>query len=160
MNENSLKKAKGLRLLFRSLFALIAFILPCIIVAFKYKLITEYSGYKLSVVGVILIIVLIWRFKDMLLKWIASWEYSIMKYILLGFSKVAVFILVLTILLMARTGLENLIFCIEWICVCECIAYLGIYPVEEKYDNDVKRILRGIERKEDYKEAIQELGGK
>lgn len=159
MNENVLQKAKRLRLLFRSLFALFAFFLPCLIISFKYKLITEFTGYKLSVVAVILLIIFIWRFKEKLLEWIKSWEYSIMKYILLGLSKVAIFILTLTILLLARTGLENLIFCIEWICLCECIAYLIIYPFEEKFDNQVKRILRGIERKDDYKEAINELGG-
>lgn len=159
MNENVLQKAKRLRLLFRSLFALFAFFLPGLIISLKYKLITEFTGYKLSVVAIVLLIILVWRFKEKLLEWIKSWEYSIMKYILLGLSKVAVFILALTILLLARTGLENLIFCIEWICLCECIAYLVIYPFEEKFDNQVKRILRGIERKSDYKEAINELGG-
>lgn len=159
MNENVLQKAKRFRFLFRSLFALCAFFLPCLIISLKYKLITEFTGYKVSIIAILLLIIFIWRFKEKLLEWIKSWEYSIMKYILLGLSKVVIFILTLTILLLARTGLENLIFCIEWICLCECIAYLVIYPFEEKFDNEVKRILRGIERKNDYKEAINELGG-
>lgn len=159
MNKNVLQKAKRFRLLFRSLFALFAFFLPGLIISTKYKLITEFTGYKLSIVAIVLLIIFIWRFKEKLLEWIKSWEYSIIKYILLGLSKVAAFILILTVLLLARTGLENLIFCIEWICLFECIAYLIIYPFEEKFDTEVKRILRGIERKEDYKEAISELGG-
>jgi hypothetical protein len=155
-----LKVEKRWRFIFRILFALVAFVLPVVIISIKYKLITKFTGYKLSAVGLILCIVVLWRFKTRLMEWINSWEYSIMKYILIGFSKVYIFLIVLAILIMARQGLENLIFCIEWICVCECIAYLIIYPLEEKHDYNVKRVIRGIERKEDYKEAIRELGGR
>jgi hypothetical protein len=155
-----LKVEKRWRFIFRALFALVAFVLPVVIISLKYKLITQFTGYKLSAVGLILCIVVLWRFKSRLMEWINSWEYSIMKYVLIGFSKVYIFLLVLAILVMARQGLENLIFCIEWICVCECIAYLIIYPLEEKHDYNVKRVIRGIERKEDYKEAIRELGGR
>lgn len=155
-----LKVEKRWRFIFRTLFALVAFVLPVVIISLKYKLITQFTGYKLSAVGLILCIVVLWRFKSRLMEWINSWEYSIMKYVLIGFSKVYIFLLVLAILIMARQGLENLIFCIEWICVCECIAYLIIYPLEEKHDYNVKRVIRGIERKEDYKEAIRELGGR
>lgn len=160
MSENKdLQTAKTKRLLSRSMFAIIAFILPVIIVSIKYKLITHFNGYKLSAVGLILCIVVIWRFKSKLMNWINSWEYSVMKYVLIGFSRVYLFIIVLTLLLMARQGLDTLIFCVEWICLCECIAYLLIYPLEQKCDYSVKRIIRGIERKEDYKEAIKELSG-
>ena len=65
----------------------------------------------------------------------------------------------LALLIMARKGIEDLIFCIEWISLCECIAYLIVYPLEEEHDYNVKRILRGIERKEDYREVIKELQG-
>ena len=157
--ELSLKKEKSLRLIFRIVFAVVSFILPVLIVSFKYKLITQFTGYKLSAVGLILCIVVLWRFKSRLMEWINSWEYSILKYILIGFSKVYIFLIVLAILLMARQGLENLILCIEWICLCECVAYLVIYPLEEKHDYNVKRAIRGIERKEDYKEAIKEING-
>jgi len=155
----NLKTEKIWRLIFRILFALVAFILPIIIISIKYKLITQFTGYKLSAVGLILCIVVLWRFKTRLMEWINSWEYSIMKYVLIGFSRVYIFLIVLAILIMARQGLENLIFCIEWICVCECIAYLIIYPLEQKHDYNVKRVIRGNERKEDYKEAIRELNG-
>lgn len=154
-----LKTAKIYRLISRIVFALIAFILPIVIVSTKYNLITEFTGYKLSAVGLILCIVILWRFKTRLMEWINTWEYSVMKYILIGFSRIYIFMIVLAILLMARQGLESLIFCIEWICLCECIAYLIIYPVEQKFDYEVKRIIRGNERKEDYRDVIKELNG-
>lgn len=158
MEDNSkLKKAKIWRLILRIAFAVIAFILPLVIVSMKYNLITEFSGYKLTATGIILGVTIIWRFKNRLMEWVTSWEYSIMKYVLIGFSRVYIFLIILAILLMARQGLENLIFCIEWISLCQCISYLVLYPIEQKFDYQVKRILRGIERKQDYKEAIKEL---
>lgn len=157
MTEEALKKAKTLRLLFRALFALIAFITPIIIVAIKFELITKFTGYKLSVIGLFTLILIVWRFKKRLGEWINSWEYSILKYILIGFSRVYLFIFAIILLGIAQKGLTNILFCFEWIAVCEVLSYMVIYPLEEKYDHQVKRILRGIERKSDYKEAIREL---
>jgi hypothetical protein len=154
-----LKTEKTKRLIFRILFAVVAFILPVVIISTKYKLITQFSGYKLSAMGLLLCVIILWRFKTRLMDWVNSWEYSLMKYILIGFSRVYIFLLVLAMLILAQQGLESLIFCIEWICLCECIAYLAIYPIEQHYDYRVKRIIRGNERKEDYKEAIRELNG-
>ena len=154
-----LKTEKLKRLIVRILFTIIAFVLPVIIIASRYKLISQFTGYKLSAVGLILCVVVLWRFKTNLMEWVNSWEYSIMKYIIIGFSRVYIFLLVLAVLQLARQGIDNLVFCIEWICMCECIAYLVIYPLEQRYDYNVKRILRGNERKEDYKEAIRELSG-
>ena len=160
MGDNlKLKKAKTYRLIYRILFALVAFILPLIIVSTKYSIVKEFSGYKLTAIGLILCIIVLWRFKSRLMDWVNSWEYSIMKYILIGFSRVYIFLIIVAILLMARQGLEKLIFCIEWICLCECISYLILYPLEQKFDYQVKRIIRGIERKQDYKEAIHEING-
>jgi hypothetical protein len=160
MGDNlKLKKAKTYRLIYRILFALVAFILPLIIVSTKYSVVKEFSGYKLTAIGLILCIIVLWRFKSRLMNWVNSWEYSIMKYILIGFSRVYIFLIIVAILLIARQGLEKLIFCIEWICLCECISYLILYPLEQKFDYQVKRIIRGIERKQDYKEAIHEING-
>ena len=154
-----LRTEKLFRLTFRILFALIAFILPIIIVSLRYKLFTHFTGYKLSAVGLILCIIIIWRFKTTVMRWVNTWEYSLMKHIKIGFSRVYLFLIILVVLLMAKQGLDNLLFCIEWICLCECIAYLIIYPIEQKHDYNVKRIIRGNERKEDYKAAIRELNG-
>lgn len=158
-NKLNLKREKALRFLFRSLFALSAFLVPVAIIATRYQLITKFNGYKLTAVGILLIVMVVWRFKTQLMTWINNWEYSIMKYILVGFSRVYIYILILIILLLAQKGLEDLIFCIEWVCICEFLAYLVFYPLEQKYDYRVKRIIRGIERKEDYKEVIEELRG-
>ena len=159
MEENktlNLKTEKTWRLIYRILFGLVAFFLPILVISIKYKLITHFNGYKLSIIGLILCIIIIWRFKTRVMEWINSWEYSLLKYILLGFSRVYLFIIVAVILIVAQKGLENLLFCIEWVCVFECIAYLAIYPLEEKHDHNVKRLLRGAERKEDYIEALKE----
>lgn len=155
----NLKTEKCWRLIFRILFVLISVVLPVIIVATKYNLIREFTGYKLSIVGCILVVILLWNFKKRIYDWINTWEYSILKYILIGFSRVYIFILMLVLLTLAQKGIDDLIFCIEWISLCECVAYLIIYPLEERHDYNVKRILRGIERKEDYKEAIKEMQG-
>lgn len=152
-----LKKEKCFRLIFRILFVLISMVSPILIIAHKYELITEVTSYKLSVIALLLCVVVVWNLKKRLFDWINSWEYSILKYILIGFSRVYLFIIVLVLLVLARKGLEDLIFCIEWLALCECVAYLIVYPIEKFFDNRVKRILRGIERKEDYKEVIKEL---
>ena len=157
--KETLKKEKNLRLFYRLLFILVSIVAPVWIVSTKYKLISEFSGYKLSIIGLLLCVIILWRVKHKIMEWVNSWEYTISKYIILGFSRVYLFILVLAILLLARQGLDNLIFCIEWVCLLECLAYLIIYPIEQRHDYNVKRIIRGIERKEDYKEAINELNG-
>ena len=158
--KDPLTKEKNFRLFYRILFALAAFVAPLIIVSIKYNLITEFNGYKLSAVGLILCIIILWCFKNKLVEWISNWEYSIMKYILLGFSKVYIFIIILAVLVLAEQEIANLKFCIEWVCVCEAVAYLIFLPLEQSHDYKVKRIIRGNERKEDYKSAIKELEGR
>lgn len=153
----NLRMQKTWRLIFRIFFAVVAFVLPVVIISLKFKLFTEFSGIKITAVGLILIIVVLWRLKSKLTEWINSWEYSVLKYILIGFSRIYIFLIVLAILILAKQGLDAFIFCVEWLCICECIAYLIIYPAEQYFDNNVKRIIRGNERKEDYKEAIKEL---
>ena len=49
------------------------------------------------------------------------------------------------------------LFCLEWTCVCELVAYLFVYPMEMRFDWLVKRMIRKEERKADYKEAIREM---
>lgn len=156
----SLSKEKKLRLLYRILFALIAFVAPLVFVCLKFEVFTktETTKYKISAVFLIMLVIILWRFKKRLYDWVISWEYSILKYILIGFSRVYLFIIALAILYLSSIGLESVIFCLEWICLCECIAYLIIYPLEMRHDNNIKRLIRKLERKEDYKEAIKELG--
>ncbi len=153
----SLKQAKTLRLVFRLLFVACAFVTPTLIIGFKYNIITRFSGYKLSVIGMFLLIAIAWAFKNKALEWVKTWEYSIWKYIILGISKVWLYILILIVLYAAQRGVDKLIFCAEWFAVCEIVAYLIIYPLEQRYDFIVKRMISKNERKEDVKEALREL---
>lgn len=155
----SLAKEKKLRLMYRILFALIAFVAPLVLVCIKFEVFTKATGYKISAIFILMLVIVLWRFKKRLYDWVISWEYSILKYILIGFSRVYLFILMLILLVLVKQGLDTITFCLEWICTCECIAYLIIYPLEMRHDNNIKRLLRKAERKEDYKEAIKELNG-
>ena len=51
----------------------------------------------------------------------------------------------------------DVLFCLEWTCICELFSYMIIYPFEMRFDYLVKRMIRKNERKADYKEAIREM---
>lgn len=153
----NITKAKRMRLLFRCIFAIVGFIAPLVIIGIKFKVFSEASGttYKISVMFLVALLIALWRFKSSIMRWINEWEYSILKYILIGFARVYVFILVVIVIVLARNGLENLIFVLEWLCVCECAAYLLVYPAEEYYNNQVLRYTRKDERETDYISAMK-----
>ena len=153
----TLKQAKALRALFRVLFALCAFAAPTIVIATKYNLMTKFDGYKLSVVGLFLLITVAWLFKNKLMEWVKSWEYSVWKHLILGLSKVWVYILLIAVLRAAKMGSDSFIFCAEWFAVFEIVAYLILEPLCERYDFIVKRMIKKNERKEDIKEALAEM---
>jgi hypothetical protein len=91
------------------------------------------------------------------MEWINSWEYSVMKYILIGFSRCYIFILIVVVLLVAKQGIDNLIFVCEWVSVAEIAAYSIIYPIEQKYDFLIKRELRKQETRETNAELLEQL---
>lgn len=153
----NLKKEKGLRFLFRFLFVLVAFILPAVIISVKFKIITQFSGFKLTAMGILLLVITLWRFKNKLMEWVNSWEYSVMKYILVGLSRCYIFILIVAVLTLAQQGIESLIFVCEWISVAEIIAYTILYPLEQKYDFLIKRELRKQETRETNSELLEQL---
>jgi hypothetical protein len=153
----NLKKEYRLRFLFRLLFALVSFVFPMVIVAIKFDIITQFNGFKLTVMGMLMLIITIWRFKNKLMEWINSWEYSIMKYILIGFSRCYIFILIVAILILAQKGLANLIFVCEWISVAEILSYTVIYPIEQRYDFIIKRELRKQETRETNAELLEQI---
>lgn len=168
----TLKKAKLYRRLLRLTFAIIGFVIPIVTMCIKFDLTKETTKNRITTVGIfiiMLIISLLWKFKTRLYNWINSWEYSLLKYILIGFSRVYIFVLILSVALLVRanvienmealkqgieTGLDNIIFCLYTTCVCQCIAYLAVYPFEQRFDYIVQRIIRKNERIEDYNEAI------
>ena len=172
----TIKKAKLIRLLLRIAFALVGFATPIIIMLCKFDFRSSTPKTRITFIGVIiflLIVTLLWKFKKRLFEWINSWEYSILKYILIGFSRIYIFLLILIVTFLVRTdviteleaitsgvktALSNVVDCLTTVSICQCIAYLVIYPLEQKYDYTVKRLLRKQERMEDYNDAIDSRG--
>lgn len=160
--EYTLEQAKKYRLLLRIAFAIVAFIVPIVITIIKFDIFTKATTTKVSILGILILVLIAWRFKNKIGTWIDTWENSnIFKHILVGISKIWVFLLILVILYIVNNDttktLSNLIFCIEWISVCEAFSYMVIYPLEMKFSYIVERNIRKQERKEDYKEAVKEL---
>lgn len=148
-----LKTAKRWRLILMILFCIVDFGLPIVFIGIRYKLFTQFNGTKLTVLCTILILLVVWRFRVKLGEWVNRWEYSVWKYILIGLSKIFIFLLVWVVALLVQARVGDLVFCTGWIAVCSTVAYLVINPHLEKYDYIVKRELRKIETKE----ALQEF---
>ena len=148
-----IKQAKLYRLILRILFCLVDFVIPIVFIGIKYKLFTQFNGIKLTIMGMILLLLVVFRFRAKLLAWVNNWEYSIWKYIILGINKIFVFLLIWVIAMLAEAQIGNLAFCLGWIAVCSAVAYLAINPFIEKYDYIVKKEIR----KEETKEALREL---
>lgn len=153
-----IKQAKLYRLILRILFCLVDFVIPIVFVGIKYKLFTQFNGIKLTMMGMILLLLVMFRFRAKLLAWINTWEYSIMKHIILGINKIFVFLLIWVIAMLAEAQIGNLAFCLGWIAVCSTIAYLAINPFIEKYDYIVKKEIRKSETKEALRELKEEEG--
>ena len=161
MAENSTKKvdiktAKRNRLILRILFCLVDFVIPIIFIGIKFKLFTEFNGIKLTIMGIIILLLVVFRFRAKILAWVNNWEYSVWKYIILGINKIFVFILIWVIAMLAEAQIGNLAFCLGWIAVCSAVAYLAINPYIEKYDYIVKKEIRKSETKEALKELQEE----
>lgn len=153
-----IKQAKLYRLILRILFCLVDFVIPIVFIGVKYKLFTQFNGIKLTMMGMILLLLIVFRFRAKLLAWVNNWEYSIWKYIILGINKIFVFLLIWVIAMLAEAQIGNLAFCLGWIAVCSAIAYLVINPFIEKYDYIVKKEIRKSETKEALRELKEEEG--
>lgn len=153
-----IKQAKLYRLILRILFCLVDFVIPIVFIGVKYKLFTQFNGIKLTMMGMILLLLVVFRFRAKLLAWVNNWEYSIWKYIILGINKIFVFLLIWVIAMLAEAQIGNLAFCLGWIAVCSAIAYLAINPFIEKYDYIVKKEIRKSETKEALRELKEEEG--
>lgn len=159
--ELTLKESKLYRLILRVAFALISFVAPMIVIGTKFNIFTKSSVEKWSIAGITLLLVVGWRFKKKLQEWINSWEnQNIFKHVLIGFGRVWPFVLVVALLVVihfsAHQLINDILFCLEWTCALECVAYLVLYPMEMKMDYNVKRMIRKQERVEDYQDAIKE----
>jgi signal transduction histidine kinase len=148
--------AKRYRLILRILFCLVDFVLPIVIIGLKYKFFTQFTGIKLTLMGAIVALLVLFRFRAKLLAWVNTWEYSVMKYIILGINKIFIFLLVWFVAMLAEAHIGNLAFCLGWIALCSAIAYLVINPFIEKYDYIVKKEIRKAETKEALRELQEE----
>jgi len=148
--------AKRYRLILRILFCLVDFVLPIVIIGLKYKFFTQFNGIKLTLMGTIIALLVLFRFRAKLLAWVNNWEYSVMKYIILGINKIFIFLLIWFIAMLAEAHIGNLAFCLGWIALCSAIAYLVINPFIEKYDYIVKKEIRKAETKEALRELQEE----
>ncbi len=144
----NIKKDKRIRLLMRLLFALFALIIPVVVVSLRYKLFTEFTGRKLSVIGFLILVSTIFRFRKRLIEWITSWEYSVLKYVLIGFSRIALFVMLVIVAHAAKREATSIVFVLDWYLLFNMIAYLIILPIEEHYDFHIKRELRKNELRE------------
>ena len=96
-----IKKEKKLRLFYRILFFCVVLVIPCVIWACNYQFMHTKTITKISIMFLLVAYVLCRRFKEELKNWINSWEYSSLKYILLGIGKNiwSIIIIVLCIIL-------------------------------------------------------------
>lgn len=141
-------KDKRMRLYMRLLFVLFAFVGPILVVATKYNLFKEYDGWTMTVIGAIIVIGTIYRLRKRIMKWINEWEYSTFKYVLLGFSRIAIFIVIVVIAHLAQRESTKIVYVLDWYLVFNAVAYLVIVPIEEHYDLHIKRELRKTEMRE------------
>ena len=158
----TLEQAKLFRFFLRVAFFLIAFATPCILIAAKFNLFTKSTTGKWSIAGIVMLVIVAWRFKKKIAEWINSWEDSnIFKWILVAVSRVWPFALIVALVFVIHYSANDIIgkilTCLEWTAFCEVIAYLFLFPVEMKMDYLVKRMVRRNERVADYKEAINEM---
>ena len=58
----NLKKEYRLRFLFRFLFTLVSFVFPAIIIGIRFDIINNFNGIKLSIMGLLLLVITLWRF--------------------------------------------------------------------------------------------------
>lgn len=150
---NTIKKHKRDRFWLRLLFIFIAYITPLTILAIKFNFF-QFREAEIKVSGTFIIVgvLLLFQFKKEVYTWIESWEFSLLKVVLLGFAKVWAFILAIALIAVARYGIDNVEFIVGWIAIPQIVAYLAIKPFSEKADYLVKKEIR----KSEIKEALQE----
>lgn len=150
---NKITELKSQRFWLRMLFIAVAYVLPFTILAIRFNFFQfKEAEVKLSGVVILIGVLLLFQFKKEVQTWIESWEFSLLKVVLLGLGKVWAFLLALAIITLARYGLENFEFIIGWISVPQILAYLFIKPFAEEADYKIKREIR----KQEVKEALQE----
>lgn len=155
---DKIKRHKQNRFWLRLLFILIAYITPLAILAIKFNFFQfREAELKISSTFIIVGVLLLFQFKKEVYTWIESWEFSLLKIVLLGFAKVWAFLLAIGLIAVARFGIDNIEFIVGWIAIPQITAYLVIKPFSEREDHLVKRELRKVELKEALQEDRQGL---
>jgi hypothetical protein len=150
---DNINKYKRQRFWLRLLFIAIAYLIPLIVMGFKFDFFTfREAEIKVSGLFLIVSIMLLFQFKKEVYTWIESWEFSLLKVVLLGLAKVWAFILALGVIALARYGIDNIEFIIGWVAIPQIISYLFVKPFSEQADYKVKKEIRKLE----IKEALQE----
>jgi hypothetical protein len=150
---NTINKHKRQRFWLRVLFIAVAYLVPLAILAFKFNFFyMKEAELKISATFIIVGVLLLFQFKKEVYTWIESWEFSLLKIVLLGLAKVWAFILAIALITVARYGIDNIEFIVGWIAIPQIAAYLAIKPFAEKEDYLLKKEIR----KSEIKEALQE----
>lgn len=147
-----MKHDKRMRLLLRILFFVIVLFTPVAMTSLKFEIITEFNGYKASFIGIVVVIILFYRFRTSVMQWINNWEYSVFKHVIIGLNRVIVPILFYFIIKAAQQEMANLVFVVEWIAITSVVGYTIVLPAEQHYDYYIKRELR----KQEYREVRDE----
>lgn len=171
----NVKKEKRLRFLYRVIFFLVTLVTPCIIWGCNYPLMQTRTRTKVSIMFLLVTYVLCRRFKDELKNWISSWEYSSLKYILLGIGKNIWYIIVMALCVylsmklpkwcnlakeqmdVLLKTLQKFLICLSATCLCQLVGYIIIIPLERKYDFLIKRELRKQEVRETNAEQLEDI---
>ena len=171
----NVKKEKRLRLLYRVIFFLVTLVTPCVIWGCNYQFMQTKTITKVSIMFLLVTYVLCRRFKDELKSWVNSWEYSSLKYILLGIGKNIWYIIVLVLCFVLAVKLPNwfnlakeqmdillktlqkFLICLSATCACQLVGYIIVIPLERKYDFLIKRELRKQEARETNAEQLEDI---
>lgn len=171
----NIQKEKRLRLIYRIMFFLVTLVTPCIIWAVNYKFMYTRTITKISIIFLLVSYVLCKRFKDVIRTWVNSWEYSSLKYILIGIGKNIWYIIVLIFCVILSTKLpgwfslakestnvllktlQKFLICLSATAICQLVGYVVIYPFERKYDFLIKRELRKQETRETNAEQLDDI---
>lgn len=146
--SRDLKYDKRMRMWARILFFVITLLTPVVMISYRYDFFRRIDAYSITFVGAVVLIILMYRFRNELIAWVNDWEYSAFKHIILGLNRVIVPILIYAIIKLGQRGVTDLIFVIEWITLTTVIGYLLVLPIEKHYDFHVKRELRKKEMRE------------
>ena len=174
----NIKKEKLIRFTYRCLFFIITLVIPCLIWGLSYKFMYTRTIHRISILFLLVTYVLCKRFKNNIKEWINSWEYSSLKYILLGIGRCIWYIILFAFCIYLSYKLpkwfdfakeqadillktfQKFLLCLSLTAACQLVGDLVIYPLENKYDYLIKRELRKQETREanaEQNEAIRNI---